>query len=53
MTNVLWLVLGLSIGLLGLYWAFVAVSRSVFGVELPDPAGLLPDGVRYYPPRSI
>jgi hypothetical protein len=53
MTNVLWLVLGLSIGLLGLNWAFVAVSRSVFGVELPDPSGLLPDGVRYYPPRSI
>jgi hypothetical protein len=53
MSNVVRMALGLSIGLLGVYWVFVAVSRSILGVELPDPAALLPDSVRYYLPRSI
>jgi hypothetical protein len=31
-----------AIGLLGLYWLFVVVARSAFGIELPDPADALP-----------
>jgi hypothetical protein len=37
---------GAAIGLVMIYWLFVLVARSEFGVHLPDPVDVLPAGWR-------
>jgi hypothetical protein len=37
---------GASIGVLMIYWLFVVILRSEFGVHLPDPVDALPAGWR-------
>jgi hypothetical protein len=43
-------IVGLIIGLFGLYWFAVVVVRSAFGIDLPNPADLLPREWRGYLP---
>jgi hypothetical protein len=35
------------------YWLFVVIMRSTFGVELPDPADQLPYAWRSHIPRTF
>jgi len=44
---------GIAVGLIVLYWLFVLLARHMLGVELPDPAGLLPSGWRDHLPRWL
>ena len=43
----------LAIGLIAFYWIFVVVVRVQFGIELPDPADLLPASWRHALPRGL
>jgi hypothetical protein len=43
----------LAIGLIAFYWIFVVVVRAQFGIELPDPADLLPATWRHALPRGL
>lgn len=42
---------GIAIGLILIYWLFVLLARAMLGVELPDPAGLLPARWRGFLPH--
>jgi hypothetical protein len=53
MTSPVRLIINSAIGLLGLYWAFVVIARSAFGIELPDPADILPYAWRGHVPRTL
>ena len=43
----------LAIGVIAFYWIFVVVVRAQFGIELPDPADLLPASWRHVLPRGL
>jgi hypothetical protein len=48
------LIIASAIGLLGVYWLFVVIARSAFGIELPDPVDVLPQEWRaHFPPPTV
>jgi hypothetical protein len=53
MSDSLKLIVLSSIGLIGVYWLFVVILRSAFGIELPDPADQLPYEWRSHIPRRF
>ena len=39
---------GLAFALFLIYWLFETVARAQFGLDLPNPAALLPAGWRFH-----
>jgi hypothetical protein len=53
MSDSLKLTIVIAIGFIGVYWLFVMILRSAFGIELPDPADQLPYEWRSHIPRTL
>jgi hypothetical protein len=45
--------LALAMGVIAFYWIFVVAVRAIFGIDLPDPADLLPSELRHALPRGL